>query len=455
MMFDFYRHVFPLTLSLSNSHVSSRSEADNADAHQAIGQQTARGSRLLLWVSLLALIALIVWAALGSIDEVVRGEGKVVPSRQVQIIQSLDGGIVDQILVKPGQSVEVGEVLLRIDPTRYSSSLGENHAEFMALTAKAARLEALATGDVFKAPEDILAESPQIVEMERRVWESRTQELNAAVKQAQDQLKQRQQELRETQANRDQAASGCSLTSRELQVTRPLLKSGAVSEVDLLRLQREVARYCGEAKAAGAQIDRIHAAIQEAESKIEESELTIRNQARVELSEVRSKLSTLHQGQLALVDRVKLAEVRSPVRGTIKTLMANTVGGVVQPGKDILEIVPTDDSLLLEVRINPRDIGFLHPGQRAEVKFTAYDFSIYGGLSGEVEQIGADTITDEKGNSFYIVKVRTERAYVGDDARPILPGMVAEVHILTGKRTVMQYLLKPVLRAKSNAFTER
>ncbi|WP_245801391.1 HlyD family type I secretion periplasmic adaptor subunit [Pollutimonas bauzanensis] len=435
--------------------VSSQSETAGRDAHQAIDLQYARGSRLLLWVALLAVIALMGWASWGSIDEVVRGEGKVVPSRQVQIIQSLDGGIVEQILVRPGQSVEVGEVLLRIDPTRYSSSLGENHAEFMALTAKAARLEALASGELFKAPEEVVAESPQIVEMERRVWETRTQELNAAVKQAQDQRNQRQQELRETQANRDQASSSCGLTSQELQLTRPLLKSGAVSEVDLLRLQRDVGRYCGEAKAAGAQLDRIRAAIQEADSKIEEAELTIRNQARVELSEVRSKLSTLRQGQLALADRVKLADVRSPVRGTVKTLMANTVGGVVQPGKDILEIVPTDDSLLLEVRINPRDIGFLYPGQKAEVKFTAYDFAIYGGLAGKVEQIGADTITDEKGNSFYVVKVRTERAYVGDDARPILPGMVSEVHILTGKRTVMQYLLKPVLRAKSNAFTER
>ncbi len=440
---------------LSHSMSSSQSEAADRDAHLAIDLQYAKGSRIMLWVALLAVIVLIVWASLGSIDEVVRGEGKVVPSRQVQIIQSLDGGIVNEILVKPGQSVAVGEVLLRIDPTRYSSSLGENNAEFQALTAKAARLEALATGDLFKAPEDLLKEAPQIVEMERRVWETRTQELNSAVKQAEDQRKQREQELRETEANRDQASSSCGLTSHELQLTRPLLKSGAVSEVDLLRLQRDVARYCGEAKAAGAQLGRIRASIEEASSKIEEAELTIRNQARVELSEVRSKLSTLHQGQLALVDRVKLADVRSPVRGTIKTLMANTVGGVVQPGKDILEIVPTDDSLLLEVRINPRDIGFLYPGQKAEVKFTAYDFAIYGGLAGKVEQIGADTITDEKGNSFYIVKVRTEKAFVGDDARPILPGMVSEVHILTGKRTVMQYLLKPVLRARSNAFIER
>lgn len=454
-MWRVYFSAFLLRTGFINNQASSRVEAGNNDAHIAMNMQQARGSRLLLWVSLLALIALIVWASLGYIDEVVRGEGKVVPSRQVQIIQSMDGGVVEEILVRPGQQVEIGEVLLRVDPTRFTSSLGESHAEMLSLTAKAARLTALANGTPFEAPEDVLKEAPNIVEMERRVWETRTQELDSAIKQAEDQLKQRQEEYRETQANKDQATSSCGLTSRELQVTRPLLKSGAVSEVDLLRLQRDVARYCGESKAAAAQLDRIQASIHEAESKVVEAELTIRNQARVELSDVRSKLATLHQGQLALMDRVKLAEVRSPVRGTIKTLMANTVGGVLQPGKDILEIVPTDDTLLLEVKINPRDIGFLHPGQRAEVKFTAYDFAVYGGMSGEVEQIGADTITDEKGNSFYVIKVRTERAYVGDDARPIIPGMVAEVHILTGKRTVMQYLLKPVLRAKSNSFTER
>ena len=426
-----------------------------ADAQWATGQQQARGSRLLLWASLLAVLALLIWASVGRIDEVVRGQGKVVPSRQVQVVQSLDGGIVEKILIRPGEHVEVGQVLLRIDPTRYSSSLGENKAELLSLKAKAARLEALATGQNFQVPPDVMAAAPQLMEMERRVWEARTQELNTTLNIARDQLRQRQQELRETQANREQAASSCSLTTEELTMTRPLLKSGAVSDVDLLRLQRDVGRFCGEAKAASAQMGRIQAAIQEAERKIQESEQNTRNLARVELSETRAKLSTLEQGQLALADRVKLAEVRSPVRGTVSTLMANSVGGVVQPGKDILDIVPTDDSLLLEVQVSPRDIGFLHFGQKAEVKFTAYDFSIYGGLKGNLEQIGANTITDEKGNSFYIVKVRTDRTHVGDDSRPIIPGMQAEVHILTGQRTLMQYLLKPISRAKSNALTER
>lgn len=451
-----FRKLLSWLLDGGKEAVGAHNAADfEADAQWAVGQQQARGSRILVWASLLTIITLLIWASFGHIDEVVRGQGKVVPSRQVQVVQSLDGGIVEKILVRPGQHVEAGDVLLRIDPTRYSSSLGENKAELLALKAKATRLEALASGDAFQASPDLMRDAPQLMEMERRLWESKTQELNTTLNIAKDQLRQRQQELRETQAHRDQATASCSLTSEELAVTRPLLNSGAVSEVDLLRLQRDVARFCGEAKGAAAQIGRIQSAIQEAERKVQESELNVRNLARAELSETRAKLSTLEQGQLALVDRVKLAEVRAPVRGTINTLMANTVGGVVQPGKDILEIVPSDDTLLLEVQINPRDIGFLHYGQKAQVKFTAYDFAIYGGLEGELEQIGANTVTDEKGNSFYIGKVRTERAHVGDNSRPIIPGMQAEIHILTGQRTLMQYLLKPILRAKSNALTER
>ncbi|OWT79861.1 MULTISPECIES: HlyD family type I secretion periplasmic adaptor subunit [unclassified Achromobacter] len=426
-----------------------------SNAEWAIHQAEARGARVLLWTSLLVVGGLLVWAYFGFIDEVVRGDGKVVPSRQVQVVQSLDGGSVKEILVRPGQQVEAGQVLLRIDPTRFNSSLGENNAEYYSLLAKAARLHALATGDVFQAPAEVLAKLPAAAESERNAWIQRTNELNATVAVAKEQVKQRQEELRETETKRDQAATTCSLTSREMAVTRPLLKSGAVSEVDLLRLQRDVTKSCGDAKGAEASIDRIQASIKEAQSKVQEAELNIRNQARSELMDTNTKLATLHAGQVALADKVKLSEIRSPVRGTVKTLLNNTVGGVVQPGKDILEIVPTDDTLLLEVRINPRDVGFLHPQQKAEVKFTAYDYSIYGGLEGQVESIGADTITDERGNSFYIVRVRTAQSSLGNGTMPIIPGMVAEVHILTGKRTVLQYLLKPILRAKSNAFTER
>jgi len=432
----------------------SRVEADWVDATDALELQDARGARSLVWLSLLTVAGLIVWAYFADIDEIVRGSGKIVPSQQVQVVQSMDGGAVQEILVRPGAMVDEGQVLVRIDPTRYSSSLGENRAELMSLEAKAARLQALASGQPFEAPEIVLQEAPQIADMERRLWTTRQDELDAIVKQAEDQLRQREEELRETQANRDQAATSCGLTSRELQVTRPLLKSGAVSEVDILRLQRDVARYCGEQKAAEAQIDRLHAAIEEAKSKRVEAELNVRNDAASQLADTRARLATLRETQVALKDRVRLAEVRSPVRGTVRTLNTNTIGGVVQPGDEILDIVPMDDTLLLETRVQPKDIGFLHPGQTAEVKFTAYDFTVYGGLSGHVEQISADTITDEKGDSYYIAKVRTDTAHVGHDM-PIIPGMLADVHILTGKRTVLQFLLKPILRARSDAFTER
>ncbi|RII81859.1 HlyD family type I secretion periplasmic adaptor subunit [Neopusillimonas maritima] len=425
------------------------------DAQWAISEQQASGSRILLWFSLVVIAAFFIWASLAQIDEVVKGSGKVVPSRQVQIIQSLDGGIVEELMVRTGEEVQAGQVLLRIDTTRFSSSLGESRAEWLALLAKAARLQALAENMPFQAPEIVLEESPEVAAMERELWQKRTEELAIAINIARDQLVQRQQELRETQANLAQAASSCQLTSRELNVTRPLLKSGAVSEVDLLRLQRDVAKFCGEEQAAKAQIERLQAAISESQSKLEEAEISIRNTARDELSDVRSRLAALSQSQLALADRVRLADIRSPVNGTVKTVLTNTVGGVVEPGEEVLEIVPNDDTLLLDVRVSPRDIAFLHPNQEAEVRFTAYDFAVYGGLDGEVEQIGADTFTDEDGNAYYNIKVRTDQNYVRNPDNPIIPGMVADVSILTGKRTVMQYLLKPILRAKNNALTER
>ncbi|MGB3276775.1 MAG: HlyD family type I secretion periplasmic adaptor subunit, partial [Castellaniella sp.] len=236
------------------------------DASWTLSQQRTRGSRMLIWMSLLTVGVLIAWASTANIDEVVRGEGKVVPSRQVQVIQSLDGGVVQQILVRPGDKVVKEQVLLRIDPTRYSSSLGENRVEALALKAKVARLEAIANNAPYQAPEDVQAQAPQLAEQERNVWQARTRELQANLEVAQEQLNQRQQELRSNIANRDQAATSCALASREYSMTRPLLASGAVSQVDLLRLQRDVARFCGEEKSAAAQIDKIHAAIQEAEA---------------------------------------------------------------------------------------------------------------------------------------------------------------------------------------------
>ncbi|NMF90951.1 HlyD family type I secretion periplasmic adaptor subunit [Aromatoleum petrolei] len=425
-----------------------------ADADWALIQEEPLRARMLLRVVAVVLLLLLLWSAFAPIDEVTRGEAKVIPSSQVQIIQSVDGGVVEEMLVREGQTVEAGDLLLRIDSTRFVASFAENRSQYFALRAKAARLESLTSGTPLNMPRDVLREAPEIADHERRLYESTVAELDAQLSIARQQLTQRQQELNEVRARHAQSSSGLELVQQELNVTRPLMKSGAVSEVELLRLQRDVARLRGERDQAAAQMSRIHSAISEATRKIQEVELTVRNVQRNELSDTMAKLGALTEGGRALEDRVKHAEVRSPVRGTVKRLLVNTVGGVVQPGKEVVEIVPLDDALILEAQVKPKDIAFLRPGQNALVKFTAYDFAIYGGLDAVVEHIGADTVTDEKGNAFYTVRVRTLKSSLGESL-PIIPGMVAEIDILTGKKTILSYLLKPVLRAKANALSER
>lgn len=427
----------------------------DANADWAIAEQTPRGARVMVWLSAGAVFIMLFWASVAALDEVARGEGKVIPSRQVQILQSLDGGIVSEILVREGQAVKIGDLMLKVDPTRMVSSLRENRSQYLALLAKSARLRALAESANFIPPEIVVKEAPEIVLEERRLFESRRAELDATIGVARQQATQRSQELVSVRARREQAAQSYTLTAKELELTKPLVKTGAVSDVELLRLERDVARYRGERDSANSDIPRIESAIAEANRKIQEVDLTFRNIARSELSESSAKLSALSEGSTALADRVKQTDIRSPVNGTVKQLRVNTVGGVVQPGKDLIEIVPSDDALLLEARVMPRDIAFLRPGQKALVKFTAYDFATYGGLEATLEHISADTVVDEKGNAFFLVRVRTLSTDLGPNKLPIIPGMVAEVDILTGKKTVLSYLLKPILRAKASAMTER
>ena len=434
---------------------ASRDERDwGADADWAhLDQQPLRARALLRWAAL-AVVALVVWAAYARIDEVTKGQGRVIPSSQLQVVQAVDGGVVEELLVGEGQTVEAGQVLVRIDPTRFVSSLRENRAELLALQARAARLTALSDGRPFEPGQALRDEIPEIVAQERAHYQSSLAGLEAQLGIARQQLTQRNEELREATGARASAARSLELTDRELAVTKPLASAGAVSEVELLRLERDVNRFRGERDQADAQISRLRAAIREANQKIQDVELSFRNQVRKELSEVSAKLGTLSEGSLALEDRVKHAEVRAPVRGTVKRLLVNTVGGVVQPGAEVVEVVPLDDALVLETKISPRDIAFLRPGQPATVKFTAYDFAIYGGLDAELDQIAADSVIDEEGNAFFVVKVRTLKNSLGEGL-PIIPGMVAEVDILTGKKSILDYLLKPVLRAKANAMTER
>lgn len=425
-----------------------------ADADYYMVYQEPLRARVLVKTLTIVAAIFVMLAAVTEVDEITKGEGKVIPSRQLQVLQSLDGGMVSAIAVQEGQVVDANQLLLQIDSTRFESSAREGQAQYIALLAKAARLRAIAEGKRFAPPPEAAKQEPEIVEEERRLYEARTSELDAQLSIARQQLAQRQQELTEMRAKRDQASQAYELSAKELSVTKPLISSGAVSEVELLRLERDVARFRGERDMAGAQISRVQAAIAEASRKVQEVELNVRGEARKEMAETLGKLNALSETKIGLEDKVKHSAIRSPVRGTVKRLLVNTVGGVVQPGKDIVEVVPLEDALLLEAKVLPKDIAFLHPGQNAVVKFTAYDFSIYGGLDAKLEQIGADSVTDEKGNTFYTVRVRTNRARLGENL-PIIPGMVAEVDIVTGQKSILSYLLKPVLRAKQAALTER
>lgn len=426
--------------------------AENAD--WARMQAVPMRARTLLYGLAITILVLLIWAAFAELDEVSRGEGKVIPSSQLQVIQSFDGGVVEEILASEGQIVEKGALLMRIDPTRFLSSLRENRAQLLSLQAKAARLEALVQDKTLELPESLVEQSPGIADNELTLFNNNKNELRQQVSIADQQLSQRQEELREVEARLEQATRAYELASEELELTRPLLGSGAISEVEVLRLERDVSNADGERRQAIATRGRIRASIVEAQNKRQEVELNVKNGWREELSETLSKLATLSESSTGLEDKLKFTEIRAPVRGTIQRLFVNTIGGVVQPGNPVLELIPLDDQLLVEAKISPKDIAFLRPGQEAKVKFTAYDFAIYGGLEGVLEHISPDTITDERDETYYIVRVRTTKSGFDEDLT-IIPGMTTQVDILTGNKTVLAYLLKPILRAKQNALSER
>ena len=424
------------------------------EADLAILEQAPLKAKKLLYCMLAILIAALVWAYFAKVDEVTRGEGRVIPSRQVQVIQSLDGGIVSDILIREGDLVKVGTPLIKIDETRVASSLRENQSQYLALLAKQSRLKALAEGGPFNPPPQVKKDNQQIYEQELALYNASREELDSTVNIARDQMQQREKEQVEVQFKKELAEKTYDSASKELAVNKPLLVSGAVSDIDLLKLEREVTRAKGEIDQAKAQISRIQIGISEARRKIGESEQIFRSKVRTELNDTTTKLNSISESNVSLTDKVKQSTLKSPVNGKVSRLFSNTVGGVIQPGKEVLEVVPTDDVLIIETKVQIRDIAFLRPKQPAVVKLTAYDYAIYGTLDAIVESIAPNSIVDDKGNAYYLVRVRTLQTSLGKGL-PIIPGMVAQVDILTGKKTILSYLLKPVLKAKSYAFSER
>ncbi|MFK8330893.1 HlyD family type I secretion periplasmic adaptor subunit [Pseudomonas sp. BJa5] len=427
------------------------------EVNKALIEDAPRIVRMTIWGVIAFFLFLGLWANFAIIDEVTRGEGKAIPSSKLQKIQNLEGGIVAQIYAKEGEIVEEGDPLLRLDDTRFVSNVGETEADRLAMALRVERLSAEVEDRPLKIDEEIRKAAPSQAANEESLYQSRRQQLQDEIGGLREQLVQRQQELREFSSKQAQYRNSLQLLRQEISMSEPLVAQGAISQVEVLRLKRAEVENRGQLDATSLAIPRAESAIKEVERKIDETRGKFRSEALTQLNEARTDLSKAQATGKALDDRVSRTLVTSPVRGIVKQLLVNTIGGVIQPGSDLVEIVPLDDTLLVEARIRPQDIAFLHPGQEAMVKFTAYDFTIYGGLKAKLEQIGADTITDEDNNTFYVIKLRTERSHLGTDENPLLiiPGMVASVDIITGKKSVLSYLLKPIIRARAEALRER
>jgi adhesin transport system membrane fusion protein len=420
------------------------------------------GPRLSANILLLSIVAFFLgagfWASQAQLDEVTTGGGRVIPSSELQVVQNLEGGIIAGIQVNEGDVVEPGQVLMTIDDTQAASKYREDRSRVLSLTAQMARLEAEAAGEEPTFPDEVVAERPDLVESEMALYNARQAEVDASVQTLRAQASQRQQELVELQSKIEQLRGSLQLADQELSILKPLVQQGIESKINQIRLERQINDISGELSTTEKSIPRVRAALSEARRRIAERESQFKSEVAKDMVAVRGDLAAITERATSAADRVRRTEIRSPVEGIVQQVMIKTIGGVVQPGQDLIHIVPVEDNLLVEAQIRPKDIAFLRPGQEAVVKLTAYDFAIYGGLKGKLERISADTITNEEGESFYQIRVRTNRNYLlakDGTTLPIIPGMVAEVDILTGKKSVLTYLLKPILRARQRALRER
>jgi membrane fusion protein, adhesin transport system len=405
----------------------------------------------------LLFVFMIVWASVAELDEVVVGMGKVVPSQQVQIVQNFDGGILAEILVKEGDIVEAGQAIINVENSQASSSLRDNKWQEAVLKIQIARLQAEASGEQMQVFTKLLKTHTELISNEQNLLTAHRNELNSNIAIAEERVRQRKQELLELRAIKKQLGRQIKLAKAELDITLPLWKKGLTSQIEVIRLKRDLEELDGSYESTVLALPRVISTLDEAERLVKGYTTTFRAKVHGELNDKKAMLSSLTESLTAIEDQVTRTTVRSPVRGTVIRVRVNTIGQVIRSGMDLVEIMPLEDSLLIEAQISPADIAFLRPNLKTVVKFTSYDFSIYGGMTGKLEHISADAIVNEQGDSFYKIKVRTNNVYMGTKERPlpIIPGMVATVDIMTGKKSVLDYILKPILKAKNRAMRER
>ena len=421
-------------------------------------EEISASSRVMLYVILLFFAVFVVWANFATVDEVTRGMGKVIPSSQVQVMQSLEGGIIEEFLVREGDIVETGQPVIRLRDVAATSDLQANKKRYYSLQAKAIRLQAEADGGeqpVFN--EELMQEVPRSVQEEIDTYTAHKLQQQSQIQVLERQREQKRREIDEMESRIKDLKGVIRLSKEEIDLIEPLVQRGSAPRVELLQLERALKEQEAELNSVRQSLPRATAAVEEAQARMEEVLTNAQAQAQSDLAATMIELNSIEESLTGLEDRQDRMEMRSPVTGTVKDIKVSTVGGVIGPGEDLIEIVPIDEQLLVEAQIRPQDIAFLHPGQKTIIKITAYDYSIYGGLDGELVDISADTIMDERGEAFYRVRIKADEMTLNRNGKilPIIPGMVASVDILTGKKTIMQYIMKPIFKTFGEAMSER
>lgn len=405
----------------------------------------------------------ITWAAFTELDEVTRGEGQVVPSQKIQEIQYLEGGTLLALTVREGDDVQKDQVVARVSNSIAESALEDMRTQKATLEASVIRLDAEMLGKMPEFPAEIKKKYPNVVNGQLNLYNSHIAQRDGEMRTLQAQLEQRKREVQEIEARIRSTRENLAYAIKQRDTIEPLVKSGAYAPVDFIRLEREVSSLRGELDQLAQGSSRARSGVLEAEERIRTRRIEINSLVQEERNKTAAELNSVTTMIEARSDIVRRSELMSPVNGKVKRILLNTIGGTVPPGGTIMEILPVDERLIIEAKIKPTDRAFLHLGgegkakQKAIVKISTYDFSIYGGLEATLEHISDDAIEDNRGNVFFEVRlVTTNNAIIyHGESLPILPGMTAQVDILTGKKTVLSYLLKPILKAKQNALRER
>ena len=413
--------------------------------------------RIFAWPVMIMLVVLFSWAFFAELDEVAVATGEVVPQGKIKVVQHLEGGIVEELFVAEGDAVKEGDTLLQLDLASTGSNLEELRVRLDSQLLVRARLVAEAEGGKLTFPKDTADRRQTLVSAQRQAFKARKRELDSTMRVLQEQVKQRVLEIQELSARQKAAKRNYKLATERLKMSKSLLSEGLTAKMEHLELEAEVESLDGEMKSLEPALPKARAAAEESRQRLKEGEIRFRREAREELGKTEQEIARLNELLTRVTEQGSRAKIKSPIDGIVKNLRYNTIGGVIKPGEPILEIVPTGENLVIQSKLNPTDRGYVTEGQSALVKISTYDFARYGGLEGTVIQLAPDTTTDENGQPFFRVIVQTDKNYLGEEegSLPIVPGMQATVDIHTGKKSVMDYLVRPILKLRHEAFRER